>query len=85
MEPRYLELELTERVLMEGKESVEKTLDSLVQLGVRISLDHFGTGYASLDYLRRHPLSKAKSGDRHLISQAPHFERGACPPCRRTD
>jgi len=45
---------------MEGKEAVERTLDSLDQLGVRISLDHFGTGYASLDYLRRHPLSKVK-------------------------
>jgi EAL domain-containing protein (putative c-di-GMP-specific phosphodiesterase class I) len=60
LEPRFLELELTERVLMEGKEAVEKTLERLDQIGVRISLDHFGTGYASLDYLRRHPLSKVK-------------------------
>ena len=60
LEPRYLELELTERVLMEGHESVERTLVTLDELGVRISLDHFGTGYASLDYLRRHPLSKVK-------------------------
>jgi len=60
LEPRYLELELTERVLMEGKENVERTLEALDDLGVRISLDHFGTGYASLDYLRRLPLSKIK-------------------------
>ena len=60
LEPRFLELELTERVLMEGKEAVEKSLERLDQIGVRISLDHFGTGYASLDYLRRHPLSKVK-------------------------
>lgn len=60
LEPRYLELELTERVLMEGKENVERTLEALDDLGIRISLDHFGTGYASLDYLRRLPLSKIK-------------------------
>lgn len=60
LEPRYLELELTERVLMEGKDTVERALETLSELGVRISLDHFGTGYASLDYLRRHPLSKVK-------------------------
>ncbi len=60
LEPQYLELELTERVLMEGKDAVERTLETLSELGVRISLDHFGTGYASLDYLRRHPLSKVK-------------------------
>ena len=60
LEPRYLELELTERVLMEGKEDVERTLEALDDLGIRISLDHFGTGYASLDYLRRLPLSKIK-------------------------
>ena len=60
LEPRFLELELTERVLTEGKKTVEKTLESLHRLGVRFSLDHFGTGYASLDYLRRHPLSKVK-------------------------
>ncbi|MGB5175807.1 MAG: EAL domain-containing protein, partial [Thermoanaerobaculia bacterium] len=60
LEPQYLELELTERVLMEGKDAVERTLETLSELGVRISLDHFGTGYASLDYLRSHPLSKVK-------------------------
>lgn len=60
LEPRYLELELTERVLVEGKDAVERALESLNELGVRISLDHFGTGYASLEYLRHHPLSKIK-------------------------
>jgi len=66
LEPRYLELELTERVLMEGKGNVERTLEALDDLGVRISLDNFGTGYASLDYLRRLPLSKIKI-DRSFI------------------
>lgn len=60
LEPQYLELELTERVLMEGRDAAERALETLSELGVRISLDHFGTGYASLDYLRRHPLSKVK-------------------------
>lgn len=60
LEARYLELELTERVLVEGKESVERTLETLHELGIRIALDDFGKGYASLDYLRRYPLSKVK-------------------------
>ncbi|MCP4200771.1 MAG: EAL domain-containing protein [bacterium] len=60
LEARYLELELTERVLMEGKASVERALETLDDLGIRISLDDFGKGYASLDYLRRYPLSKVK-------------------------
>ncbi|MDH3745330.1 MAG: EAL domain-containing protein [Acidobacteriota bacterium] len=60
LEPRYLELELTERVLLEGKKCVEETLQTLSKLGVSISLDDFGKGYASLDYLRRYPLNKVK-------------------------
>lgn len=58
--PEYLELELTERVLMDGSPLVEKTLQTLSEMGVPISLDDFGKGYASLDYLRRYPLSKVK-------------------------
>lgn len=60
LEARYLELELTEHVLMEGRQSVENALEALHELGIRISLDDFGRGYASLDYLRRFPFSKLK-------------------------
>ena len=58
--PQYLELELTERVLMDRSPTVEEAVQRLHESGVRISLDDFGKGYASLDYLRRYPLSKLK-------------------------
>jgi diguanylate cyclase (GGDEF)-like protein/PAS domain S-box-containing protein len=58
--PGYLEVELTERVLMEATETVEASLRYLDNLGVKMSLDDFGKGYASLDYLRKFPLSKLK-------------------------
>jgi len=60
LEPRYLELELTESVMIR---EVETTLNQVVQLkrlGVTISLDDFGTGYSSLGYLSRFPLDRLK-------------------------
>lgn len=74
LEPRYLELELTEHVLLEAKESVERTLDTLHALGVRISLDDFGRGYASLDYLRRYPLSKVKIDQSFVHDMGTNFK-----------
>ena len=58
--PEFLDLELTERVLMDANPLTERTLEALNGMGVGISLDDFGKGYASLDYLRRYPLSKVK-------------------------
>ncbi len=60
IEPRLLELELTETALMEATPAVEASIARLNELGVRISLDDFGRGYASLEYLRRFPLDKLK-------------------------
>lgn len=74
LEPRYLELELTEHVLLEAKESVERALDTLHALGVRISLDDFGRGYASLDYLRRYPLSKVKIDQSFVHDMGTNFK-----------
>jgi diguanylate cyclase len=51
--PKALELEITERVLVEDHDQVAEELSSLRALGVRLSLDDFGTGYSALTYLKR--------------------------------
>jgi diguanylate cyclase len=59
-DPRYLELELTESVLMKRAESTESILRALKARGVRLAVDDFGTGYSSLSYLRKFPIDALK-------------------------
>lgn len=58
--PCYLELELTESILMDHAESAAARLDALKSMGVRIAIDDFGTGYSSLSHLKRFPISTLK-------------------------
>ena len=62
-----LEIEITERIIMEDTEHTLSSLRQLKELGVRIAMDDFGTGYSSLSYLRRFPFDKIKV-DRTFVS-----------------
>ncbi len=60
VEPRRLELEITETVIMTQNQSNFDLLNKIRSLGVQIALDDFGTGYSSLNYLRSFPFDKIK-------------------------
>jgi len=60
LQPRLLELEITESSAMQSPETSIRTLYDLKKLGVRISLDDFGTGHSSLSYLKRFPIDTLK-------------------------
>ncbi|MGA4551267.1 putative bifunctional diguanylate cyclase/phosphodiesterase [Methylorubrum aminovorans] len=66
--PQRLELEVTESVLLAASEANVATLHALRDLGVRIAMDDFGTGYCSLSYLQKFPFDKIKI-DRSFVSR----------------
>lgn len=67
LEPECLELELTERLLSENTDSTIKTLRRFKDMGIRVIMDDFGTGYASLNHLKHFPIDGIKI-DRSFIS-----------------
>jgi diguanylate cyclase (GGDEF)-like protein len=60
LDPRFLELELTESVLMKHAASTANILRTLRESGVRVAVDDFGTGYSSLSYLQKFPVDAVK-------------------------
>jgi diguanylate cyclase (GGDEF)-like protein len=57
---QYLEIEITESVVMQNAPAALATLDRLSQMGIHLAVDDFGTGYSSLSYLKRFPLNTLK-------------------------
>jgi len=60
LESKYLELELTERAMMEDVDASISVMKEVVKLGVKFAIDDFGTGYSSLAYLKQLPLQTVK-------------------------
>jgi diguanylate cyclase (GGDEF)-like protein/PAS domain S-box-containing protein len=68
--PQWLELELTESILIQDAKDAMQRLQALALLGVKLAIDDFGTGYSSLAYLKRFPIRRLKI-DRTFVSGLP--------------
>lgn len=73
LDPTYLELELTESMIMRDLEASIETMQRLQKMGVRLSIDDFGTGYSSLSALKHFPVGRLKI-DKSFVRELPHGE-----------
>lgn len=76
LDPRFLELELTEGTLMDNARATLATLDQLRAIGVHLSIDDFGTGYSSMNYLKRFDVRALKI-DKSFICGLPEDSENA--------
>jgi len=76
VDPRYLEIEVTESVIMNDPQHWIDTLEEIKSMGIAISMDDFGTGYSSLAYLRKLPFDTLKI-DKSFIDDIP-LKQDAC-------
>ena len=79
--PSLLELEVTENILLEEDESAGETLRRIQALGVHISFDDFGTGYASLTYLKKFSLNGLKIDQSFVRELRPDSDDAAIVGC----
>ncbi len=78
LDPKFLEIELTEGTLGDDTELARRTLERLRSLGVRVSIDDFGTGYSSLSYLQHFPIDKLKI-DKSFVNEVGNEQASALP------
>ncbi len=80
LEPRWLNLEITEMLAMHDVEWTVETLRALSALGVQISIDDFGTGYASMGYMKRFPVNVLKIDQSFVKEMTAGSENAAFVP-----
>jgi diguanylate cyclase (GGDEF)-like protein len=76
IDARWLELELTESMLMDASASVIEKLQALRRAGIQLAIDDFGTGYSSMSYLKTFPVSSLKI-DRSFVCDLPQSTQDA--------